>query len=433
MRTLTGVGAWILCVFLAACSREGDTADRAATPGPEVTADAVRAHVMALASDALEGRGAGYAGEAKAAAYIEQRFREAGLETSIQTFRFAPRSPERAGDVLVSRNVLAVLPGSAPTLRLEAIMLGAHYDGQGRAGQADGGRLRALEKASAEDAIWNSADDNASSVAAVLEIARVLAQGSTRPKRTIIFAAFGAEEHALNGSAHLADNPWPAGIRVGAMVNVEKIGRVPEQPLIMAGCSSSSAWAELRRRTQDRTGQDVECLLPELIPDTDHYPFAAVGIPAVVLGIAHEEDTHRPTDDPWRLDFEALARRAAYVRQLVEILAGIERLPPFDPAARRGTGLMVVTASESERSALNMGDHGALKVSALMPGLPAASAGIRVGEMITMLDDRLLEPDVQERVIHERVAANGRADVTIQRGRELISLTLTEERNDEEN
>src|SRR5262249_50970002 len=133
-------------------------------------ADVAR-HVVELAGDAYEGRGAGYAGEGRAALYIEAQFRGIGLlpagddgpagRSYRQAFTFPPRGPELPGQWLTSQNVVGWLPGDDAALRDDIVVLGAHHDGQGRAGQAETDRYPA-EDGSTRDDIWNSADDDAS-------------------------------------------------------------------------------------------------------------------------------------------------------------------------------------------------------------------------------------------------------------------------------
>ena len=230
-----------------------------------------------------------------------------------------------------------------------------------------------------------------------------------------MFATFGAEEHALNGSAHLVQTPWPTDIRYMAMVNIEKIGRVPDQPLIMAGCATSQDWAEVLSHA-NAIGENVECLLPDLVPDTDHYPFGALGIPAVVLGTAHENDTHRPTDGSSKINFDALAQRARYIQAFVEVLANREEMPAFNVKTDRGIGMFAVAASQPERLALGLHDQGALKVSVVLPGLPAAKAGLHVGDWVTALNSEPLDPQPDERLIDEVLSVQPDAQLTVRRG-----------------
>lgn len=405
--------------------REGSPASNAISP-PSIQADAVRVHVGVLADDGLEGRGAGYPGEERAAAYIAGRFRAIGLETTIQTFSFMPRAPEAGRDTMTSRNVVGLLAGADAAVADEVIVLGAHHDGQGRAGQADPGRLPASQPERQGDTIWNSADDNASSVAAVIEIASALAKAERWPRRSILFVTFGAEEHSLEGSAWLARHGI-AGRRIVAMINVEKIGRVPEKPLIVAGCSTSRDWAAIATEAAAAAGvAEVECVLPELVPDTDHYPFAAAGIPAIVLGTVHEEDTHQPTDEAALIDAGALARRAHLIASFVQTLASRDHIPQFDPGVKRGAGLITVVASPWELTRLGLSNQGALKVGMVFDGLPAARAGILPGDFVTEIGGAPVQAKPDERAVHDALTAHGTVRLVFRRAGETRAVILTE-------
>lgn len=398
-----------------------------ATPAEKtIRPAALRAHVLELADDAYGGRGAGYAGEAQAAAYIADRFREMGLAAELQSFSFHPRDPEQAGQVLTSQNVLALLPSTDDGDGEEIVVVGAHYDGQGQRGEADPGRYPATD-GSDDDGIWNSADDNASSIAALLEVARVL--GGEERRRSLLFIAFGAEEHALNGSIHYASHPRFSLERHVAMINLEKIGRVPDQSLITASWGTSPAWEEVIATANAATGMEVTSAIDEIITDTDHYAFAVRGVPAIVIGTIHEEDTHRPTDSAEKIDFEALARRANYVTAAVRALVNREATPVFTDIVGRDLGLGLVAAAPLEIASLALpSGNGALKVSALVAARPGAVAGLEPGDFIVEIDGQPLPADAEPEIVQE--AANAHADamlpLTIRRrdARFAISVVL---------
>ncbi len=248
-------------------------------------------------------------------------------------------------------------------------MLGAHHDGQGRAGQAQAGRLPAKADG-ADDDVWNSADDDASGVAVLLEVARVLRDPVLRPRRSIVFATFGAEEHGLNGSVEYVAHPPFGWRRHVAMINLEKLGRIPGGRPITASSGTSALWPEVTARANRRTGMSVTSLTPDIISDTDHYPFAARGLPAIVIGMAHEEDTHQPSDSEEKIAYDDLARRARFVLAMLLDLGNGREHPRFDTPPRRDPGLLCVTPTTEEMTTLGRGPaEGGLKVSAVIPGL----------------------------------------------------------------
>jgi len=360
----------------------------------------LRRHVDELAGDAYEGRGAGYKGEAMAADYIAHQFESYGLlplgdrvsgkKTYFQKFSFSPRKATKPNQLLPSRNVLGFIEGSDPQLKREIVVIGAHHDGQGKTGQADGGRLPSEN--TKPDEIWNSADDNATSIAALLEVARIIAEKNLRPRRSVLFITFGAEEHGLNGSFHYVNNPAFAWDRHWAMLNLEKLGRIPDGTPITASSSTSPIWAKVTVNANKRTGLKVEALLPEIIADTDHYPFALRKLPAMVIGMAHEEDTHRPTDSSEKITFDRLTARTAYVLTVLLELTDSGEKMNFTGNIDREPGLMVVMPNEKELDSNNLDfQQGGLKVSAIMQGLAAYRSGLRIGDIILEIDGRAIK------------------------------------------
>src|ERR1044071_1127719 len=228
-----------------------------------ITPESVKPHIVKLADDKYEGRGAGYVGERKAAEYISDEFKRIGLvpvgdqargrRSYFQEFKFLPMHPVVPWEVMTSRNVLGMIDGTDSTLKNEIVVIGAHYDGQGRTGQADPARAPASDSSTGKDEIWNSANDNAASVAVILEIARALKKKGTTTKRSILFIAFGAEEHGMTGSIHYVNNPISLLSNHVAMINVEKIGRLPEEPISVVGTGTSQAWQEVFKAAQEQT------------------------------------------------------------------------------------------------------------------------------------------------------------------------------------
>lgn len=159
-------------------------------------------HVYFLASDSLRGRDAGSTEAAKAAAYIAQQFEGIGIEPYFEGgwyhgFEYAGRS---------CKNVVGIIHGADTALRHELIVIGAHYDhlGVGRNGK-----------------IYNGADDNASGTATIIEMAHIL---KDKPlKRSVMIAAFDAEEKGLHGSAALAKEETHPAIKHHTVADALKL------------------------------------------------------------------------------------------------------------------------------------------------------------------------------------------------------------------
>jgi Zn-dependent M28 family amino/carboxypeptidase len=206
-----------------------------------------------------------------------------------------------------SANVIGLLRGRDAELSREAVVFTAHHDHYGAKPGPAGGTV-----------VYNGALDNASGVAGLLAIAEAFAALPERPRRSILFAAVGAEEHGLLGSGHLARHPpVPAG-RLAANVNIDGLniwGRTRDVPVVGLGKSSLDDWIRALAETQGRV------VVPEAFPDkgayyrSDHLSFARAGVPSTYLDAGtevlgkppgwgqkrhrewEEANYHQPTDD----------------------------------------------------------------------------------------------------------------------------------------
>lgn len=196
-------------------------------------------------------------------------------------------------------NVVGVLPGSDAKLSSEAVLLSAHMDhigvGTGQTG----------------DQIYNGADDDASGVVAVLELARALAAGSARPKRTTYFVLFGSEEKGGHGAQHFLANPPVPLTQMVANLEFEMIGRpdakVAADTLWLTGYERSNLGAELARQGAR--------LVADPHPDqnffqrSDNYALARRGVVAhTVSSFGLHPEYHQPADDISHIDFPHMTR-----------------------------------------------------------------------------------------------------------------------------
>jgi hypothetical protein len=295
---------------------------------------------------------------------------------------------------MTSRNVLGLVEGADSALKNEMVVIAAHYDGQGRTGQADPMRVPPADTGIGRDEIWNSANDNAASVAAIVEIARAVKNMGTTTKRSILFIAFGAEEHGMSGSIYYVNKPvFPLGNHV-AMINLEKIGRSPEKPLSVVGAGSSAAWPEIFKAAQERTGTKVAPSNPFAIPESDHYPFAASRIPAVMFIVHGSGDSHQPSDSADKIDYARVAEAARYAMAAVVELANRPNRPAFSAAPMPDLGLAVHLATSAEADAVGLGaEASGLKVTGVIQGLPSAAAGVQEGDLIVEFAGRQFRRD----------------------------------------
>ncbi|GIW71006.1 MAG: hypothetical protein KatS3mg102_0548 [Planctomycetota bacterium] len=281
-------------------------------------------------------------------------------------------------------NVLGVLRGRDPVLAEQAIVIGAHYDHLG-----DGSLGGSL---AAEPGIHHGADDNASGVAAVLELARVLAAAppAARPRRTVVFALFGAEELGLLGSAHYVRHPLVPLQRTIAMLNLDMVGRMRKHRLHVGGVGTGEGLRELVERAAAGSGLSLS-YDPEGFGPSDHSSFYARQVPVLFLFTGAHEDYHKPSDTADKLDYEGLREVTALALRLVRELDALAEGPawrrtegsPHGAAqARRGPSVYLGTIPDYAPAE---GVHG-VRLAGVRAGSPAERAGLRAGDVIVGLD-----------------------------------------------
>jgi acetylornithine deacetylase/succinyl-diaminopimelate desuccinylase-like protein len=403
----------VLCGVVAACTHAGAP--------PQIEADRLSQHIRVLADDAMEGRGAGYPGELRAAHYIAQQFSEAGLATPngsyIAPFAYRPIGGTSAFQELVAHNVMGILPGaSRPN---EVVVLGAHYDGQGMVGQAEAGRFGASR--AGDDRIWNSASDNATSIAALIEIARTLAHGP-RPARTIVFVAFSAEENRLNGAFEYVRNPPLPWVEHIAMINMEKLVGHEDTQFLTATQGSSPRFDEFTAAAAERSGVDAVNFYAGIVTDTDHFAFNLAGLPALVIGTGAYERVHQHDDLFETLHLDALPARVQYVLEFTQALANDRATVPFSADLAGYTGVVGGAATQAELARCNL-QAPAFVVSDIAPHSIAARSGVRVNDVIVSVN--------QHQIAFGEEGANFLEDATSERGDVLLQIACGAERREQ--
>ena len=272
--------------------------------------DSLRHIVAVLASDSLEGRFAGTAGNLKAALFIAEEFRKAGLSHLAGNNGFFMQVKPSWF------NVMGAIKGkSRPG---QVIIFSAHYDHVGTintnpypkiaGGQSD------VENG---DEIYNGANDNASGVCAVVSLAKYF-NAINNNERTLIFVAFTGEELGLLGSKYLADDCEPDSII--AMINIEMIGRGQShnpRPFV-TGYEKSNLVDILNRNYRSLAGQisEKEFFRIDRYPNeflftrSDNFPFAAKGIPAHSIQVTSPDDKfyHNLNDETETLNFKLMKK-----------------------------------------------------------------------------------------------------------------------------
>jgi aminopeptidase N len=353
-----------------------------ATLAPVFNATRMQADVEALAGEATRGRGIG-AGDLDAAAdYIAAQFRAAGLEPAGDDgtyFQVFTMTGEDGSEVTV-RNVLGVIPGSNAEMAQESVIVSAHYDHLGVGGAAVPERNRGK--------IHFGADDNASGVAVMLELARTLGR-SLEPSRSVVFAAFTAEESGLVGARHYVKNAtrYPATKAIG-ILNIDTVGRLGDNKLLVLGAESAREWRFIFMGASYVTGVPTE-LPSQPLDASDQVAFVEAGVPGVQFFSGASPDYHKPTDTADKVDYRGMVRVASIVREGIEYLG--ERPEPLSfqggtaaarPSGAGGGERRVATGLVPDFAHSGKG----VAVSEVRAGTAAEKAGLGAGDVITSID-----------------------------------------------
>lgn len=341
--------------------------------------------VRFLADDRQEGRGIGSAGLERAGAYIKEGFARAGLQTSFQDFTIPSDAPAVLHTQLAgskTRNVIAVIPGTAPARRGQVVIVGAHYDHLGVGG------FGALDPDST-GRIHNGADDNASGAAALLEIGRALA--ARKPARTIVLVAFSGEELGTLGSSYFVQHATPQPIdSLYAMLNLDMVGRLRDGRLSALGAGTAREFPALLDSLNNPARFDLRASGDGWGP-SDHAVFFAARRPVLHFFTDLHDDYHRSTDDWEKLNVSGIAEIAHFVADLAWSLADRPEPLTFVDAPRpqaatggSGYGAYLGTIPDMTGGGVSEG----VRITGVRAGSPAEQAGLKGGDVITAIGDK---------------------------------------------
>ena len=287
--------------------------------GYSETGRALREHVGYLASAALEGRAAGSEGELEAADYVREVLGAYGVELLSGPDGDVFGIKRDNGDTLVSRNVIGVIEGYDKSLRDRYIVIGARLDNIGtRTITIDGQPYTR---------IYNGANGNASGVAMMLELARLLKTNSLMLKRSVVFVAFGASLESQIGSWYFLNRSFPAADRIDAMINLDVLGRG------QGFYAYTGSNADLNR-ILNRVNSTLQPVKPEITAaeplDSDHRMFYASEIPSVLFTTGTYPEYGTDRDTPSILQYDDMERELEYLYNFsMELVNGAA--PAFRP------------------------------------------------------------------------------------------------------
>jgi len=292
-------------------------------------------------------------------------------------------------DYIKTWNVVGILPGSDPVLSDQYVIIGAHYDHIGYGLDAISGNPTAE--------IHNGADDNASGVAGLMELARLFASCETAPRRSILFISFSGEEIGALGSSFYVSNPIVPLDKTTAMINMDMIGRVTADEegndfFAVHGLASADEWKEIVPDTSPDGTVDIH-KVDAMIVGSDFTNFYEAQIPILNFFSGIHEDYHKPTDDADKINFDGLAEIVNTVYEVVIDIANRDEMLTFeswdvpagavgrDPATAPTRQVYLGTMPDFEKM------EGGYWLAGVMPGSPAEAAGMLAGDCMIKLGD----------------------------------------------
>ena len=280
-----------------------------------------------------------------------------------------------------TQNVVAMLPGNDPVLKDEFVVVGGHYDHLGMGGPGSGSR--AVDTI----AVHNGADDNASGVSAVIQLAEKLA-GEKTNKRSIIFMAFGAEEMGLVGSKAFTNDPVVDLEKVEAMFNFDMVGRLDSARALSIGGTKTSKETE-QILTDLNTGFKL-AFSGEGIGPSDHASFYLQDIPVFFFSTGAHPDYHTPQDDADLINYEGAKAVTEYAEKVVLEVANRNENLTFQEAGSkfqrsRGGRFKVTFGIMPDYAGL---EERGMRIDGVTKDKPAYRAGMKKGDIITAIEGK---------------------------------------------
>ncbi len=283
---------------------------------------------------------------------------------------------------VITHNVLGFIEGNDPDLKNEVIVIGAHKDhlGYGLYGSLYTG---------ADKQIHNGADDNASGVAGLLEIAQKVSSQKEDLKRSILFIAFGGEEAGLLGSEYFTKSGLFHKLKIDAMINMDMIGRLSDNKLIIYGTGTSAIWNNLLD-SLNKQFNFIISKIPDGLGPSDHSSFYLKNIPVLQFFSGAHKDYHTPTDDYEKINSGGEERIANFVYEVGMTLDEIRDKPGFIKVAARSNenpsleDIRVYVGTIPDYSAAEEG----MKLSGVREGSPAEKGGLKGEDVIIKFGDK---------------------------------------------
>jgi hypothetical protein len=348
-------------------------------------------------------------------------------------------------------NVIGILEGSDRALKNEVIVIGAHYDHLGLGGEGS------LAQRAGE--IHHGADDNASGVAGMLEIARVFASERPRPRRTLVFIGFGGEEEGLLGSNFYVNNSIRPLANTVAMINMDMIGRMKDRKLIIGGVGTAKEWRDLINSGTDSQTMSVNATpgkpvtgVPIVVSSngrtimttdptkkfhltlqedgfgpSDHSSFYAKQIPVLFFWTGNHADYHKPSDTFEKINYDGEVEILNLVAHIIRGLDSAEKRPTYalarSDAQPRTGGFRVYLGTIPSYADSGVG----LLLDGVREDSPAAKAGLKSGDRIVKIGTYDVKNVYDYTFALGELKAGQEYSIEVMRGSERLTMKITPE------
>ncbi len=355
-----------------------------ATLKPVFSENRMMTDIKYLASEELKGRGLGTPELDVAAKYISEKFKKAGLKSINGTYyqKFTHKFKDKG--VMKLTNIIGIIEGTDPKLKDEPVIVSAHYDHLGL-GWPD------VRKGN-EGKIHYGADDNASGVATIIELATTMAK-TTKPKRTIVFLACSGEEAGLIGSRYfVAHSKEMFKGDIFADLNIDTDGSLFDTKILVLNGNSAKEWKFIFMGTDYTTGIKSD-VIEKPLDASDQVSFIEEGIPAVQLFTGPTQNYHRPSDTFDKIDGKGLVKVATVAKEVITYLADREDAMHYTGNAKKYNNTKTnKPKTERKVSTGSMPDFAykgvGVRIGSVIPNSAGADSGLRSGDIIIEIDGK---------------------------------------------
>ncbi len=375
--------------------------------------------VAYLASDLLEGRETGTRGEQLAAEYIARRFEQIGLtpkgsEGYFYSFDYKySNNPHGSGgdtEQRTGKNVVGMIDNQAEY----TIVIGAHYDHLGH------GSFGSLHTDG--PAIHNGADDNASGVAVILQLAERLKR-LENPLYNFLIMGFSGEELGLYGSKNFVKSPTLGLDKISCMINLDMVGRLNEEKvLVINGVGTSPAWMEMLPKI-DVHGITIKTT-ESGIGASDHTSFYLEDLPAIHFFTGQHAEYHKPTDDSNLINYEGMEQVADYIMALIQQLNAADKLvfsKTKDDSGRQAAAFKVSLGVMPDYT--YQGEDG-MRIDGVIDGRPGKEAGLEDGDIVIELGGVKVTDMYTYMDALSKFEKGDSTEVVVKRGKKKVTKTV---------